>query len=238
MKAIVLAGGFGTRLQERVPDMPKPMAPIAGRPFLEYVLDHLIDGGICEIILSVGYRADLIMGHFGHTYHNATVSYSVETEPLGTGGAIVHALRQGGDDPVLVLNGDTFLNIDYRKLIRWYKQAPVQIAMVLKAVSDVARYGSVLATGERISGFVEKGNSEPGLINAGVYIIQPSVFRTFNLSGKFSFETDLLQRHCGALFPRAFLTDDYFIDIGIPDDYDRAQYELPSHGYQATRTFH
>jgi D-glycero-alpha-D-manno-heptose 1-phosphate guanylyltransferase len=238
VKAIVLAGGFGTRLQERVPDVPKPMAPVAGRPFLEYVLDHLIEGGIHEIILSVGYRADLIMGHFGHNYRNVVVSYSVETEPLGTGGAIVHALRQEDDDSVLVLNGDTFLNIDYRKLIHWYEQTPAQVAMVLKEVSDAARYGSVLATGERIFGFVEKGKAKAGLINAGVYIVQPSVFETFSLSGKFSFETDLLQRHCNLLSPRAFLTEAYFIDIGVPDDYDRAQYELPSHGYQATRTFH
>lgn len=238
MKAIVLAGGFGTRLQERVPDVPKPLAPVAGRPFLEYVLNHLIGSGIHEIILSVGYRADLIMGHFGDTYRNAVVSYSVETEPLGTGGAIAHALRQEGDGPVLVLNGDTFLNVDYRKLIRWYKQTPVQVAMVLKEVSDVARYGSVLTTGERISGFVEKGKAEAGLINAGVYIVQPSVFGTFSLSGKFSFERDLLQRHCNALSPRAFLTDAYFIDIGVPADYDRSQHDFLSYGNQATRTFY
>lgn len=238
MKAIVLAGGFGTRLQERVPDVPKPMAPVAERPFLEYVLDHLIGGGIHEIILSVGYRADLIMDHFGHTYRNAVVSYSVETEPLGTGGAIVHALRQESDDPVLVLNGDTFLNVDYRELIRWYEQAPAQIALVLKEVSDVARYGSVLTTGERISGFVEKGKAEAGLINAGVYIVRPGVFGTLSLSSKFSFETDLLQRYCGAISLRAFLTDAYFIDIGVPDDYDRAQYDFLSHGNQTTRTFY
>ena len=226
MKAIVLAGGLGTRLRERVPELPKPMAPVAGHPFLEYVLDRLVAGGVREIILSIGYRADVIMAHFGHAYRDAVVSYAVETEPLGTGGAIAHALRGKGNDPVLVLNGDTLLNIDYGELIRWYARAPTQVAMVLREVPDVARYGSVLMSGERVSGFVEKGKSGPGLINAGVYVVQPGVFETFGLSGKFSFEADFLQRHCDVISPRAFLTDAYFIDIGVPEDYDRAQREL------------
>ncbi len=228
MKAIILAGGLGSRLRERVPDLPKPMAPVAGRPFLEYVLDRLIAGGVSEIILSVGYRADVIMAHFENAYRNAVVSYAVETEPLGTGGAIVHALNGQSGYPVLVLNGDTFLNIDYGELLRWYAQSPAQVAMVLREVPDIARYGSVLVSGERVSGFVEKGKVGPGLINAGVYIVHPDVFAAFSLSGKFGFETDLLGSHCEVLSPRAFITDAYFIDIGIPDDYDRAQHELPS----------
>lgn len=226
MKAIVLAGGFGTRLRERVPDLPKPMAPVAGRPFLEYVLDRLIAGGVREIILSVGYRAEVIMNHFGNNYCGAVVSYAVEEEPLGTGGAIAHALRGENNTAALVLNGDTLLNIDYAQLMRWYLQAPTQIAMVLRSVPDAARYGSVLVSGERVIGFAEKGRAGAGLINAGVYIVQPDTFKVFGLSGRFSFETDLLQRHCDQLTPRAFLTDSYFIDIGVPDDYDRAQSEL------------
>jgi len=204
------------------------MAPVAGRPFLEYVLDRLIAGGVSEIILSVGYQADTIVAHFGHAYRNAVVSYAVETEPLGTGGAIAHALRGKGEDAVLVLNGDTLLNVDYREFMRWYGQSPTQVAMVLREVPDVARYGSVLLSGERVSGFLEKGNVGPGLINAGVYAVQPGVFETFGLSGKFRFEADLLQQYYEALSPRAFLTDAYFVDIGVPDDYERAQRELPA----------
>ena len=228
MKAIVLAGGLGSRLKERIPDLPKPMAPVGGRPFLEYVLDRLIAGGVNEIILSVGYRADAIMNHFGSTYRNAVVDYAVETEPLGTGGAIAHALKGRGDDPILVLNGDTFLRVDYRDLVSWYALSESPVAMVLRAVRDTDRYGSVLVSGELVSGFVEKGESGPGLINAGVYIINPTVFENFGLSGAFSFEMDLLQRHCKALLPRAFITEAYFIDIGIPDSYERAQRELPT----------
>jgi D,D-heptose 1,7-bisphosphate phosphatase len=227
MKAIVLAGGFGTRLRELIPNLPKPMAPVAGRPFLEYVLDRLIVGGVREITLSVGYQAKIIMDHFGYAYRNASVDYAVETEPLGTGGAIAYALQVKGDAPVLVLNGDTFLDINYGELIGWYEQAPSKVAMVLREVPDVSRYGSVLATGELVTGFMEKGNMGLGMINAGVYIIQPEVFKKFKLAGRFSLEDELLQRYCVALTPRAYKTGAYFIDIGIPDDYERAQIELP-----------
>lgn len=227
MKAIVLAGGMGTRLRGRVPDLPKPMAPVAGKPFLEYVLDRLVVGGIGEIILSVGYRADSIISHFGRHYRDTVLKYAVETEPLGTGGAIAHAMRGEGDAPLLVLNGDTLLNIDYAVFLRWYAQAPTPVAMVLRPVPDAARYGSVLVSDERVTAFVEKGLTGPGLINAGVYIVKPEVFGRFGLSGNFSLETDLLQRHLEELSPKAFLTDAYFIDIGIPEDYDRAQHELP-----------
>lgn len=228
MKAIILAGGFGTRLRKRVSDLPKPMAPVAGRPFLEYVIDRLIAGGVRHIILSVGYMADVIKDHFGHAYRDAEVEYAVESDPLGTGGAIAHAIVGKGEDAVLVLNGDTFLNIDYVELMCWYQQAPAQVAMVLKKVQDVSRYGSVLVSGERISGFAERGKTGSGLINAGVYIIKPSIFEAMGLAGRFSFEADLLQCNFDALSPRAFLTDAYFIDIGVPDDYDRAESELPA----------
>ncbi|HIJ96530.1 MAG TPA: NTP transferase domain-containing protein [Desulfuromonadales bacterium] len=227
MKAIVLAGGLGTRLRERVADLPKPMAPVAGKPFMEYLLDLLVAGGVREIILSVGYQADIIKAHFGSGYRDAEVRYAIETEPLGTGGAIAYALRGEGDDPVLVLNGDTFLDIDYSELLRWYAQVPAQVAMVLRNVPDVSRYGSVLVSGDKVSGFMEKRNSGPGLINAGVYIVKPDVFGKYGLSGKFSLEADLLQKHYKLLSPRAFCTEAYFIDIGIPDDYYRAQNDLP-----------
>ena len=227
MKAIILAGGFGTRLRERVPNLPKPMAPVAGRPFLEYVLDKLIAGGIKDIILSVGYQADIIMNHFGATYRNVSISYAHEKEPLGTGGAVAYAIDGIKNEPVLVLNGDTLLNIDYKELIQWYLNKPVQVAMVLRELIDVARYGAVQLDNEKVVGFLEKGQSGSGYINAGVYLIQSDVFNAVGLSGKFSFEIDLLQQHCAALLPSAFLTDAYFIDIGIPQDYDRAQHELP-----------
>ena len=226
MKAVVLAGGFGTRLKEAVPDLPKPMARVAGRPFLEYVLDRLACAGINSVTLSVGYRSDVIIQHFGNKYRNVNINYAVENEPLGTGGAIALALR-GEKDTALVLNGDTFLDINYDKLIKWYSQKPVAVSVVLKEVSDAGRYGTVVVSDDRITEFAEKRIAGPGLINAGVYILRPEVFDLYGLSGKFSFETDVLQAHCRELSPRAFLTTAYFIDIGLPGDYERAQHELP-----------
>ncbi len=227
MKAIVLAGGLGTRLRERVPDLPKPMAPVAGRPFLEYVLDRVIDAGIRDIVLSVGYRAEAIQTHFGQEYRGAIMRYAVEREPLGTGGAIAFAMRGLGIEPVLILNGDTLLQLDYGALLEWYERNPSTVAMVLRTVPDVSRYGTVVMRGERVSGFREKGKAGRGLINAGVYIVRGEVFTICKLAGSFSFEKDVLQSHLGRIRPRAYVTDGYFIDIGIPEDFERAQRELP-----------
>lgn len=226
MKAVVLAGGRGTRLGGRIPNLPKPMAPVAGRPFLEYVLDRLVEGGIREITLSVGYRSEAIQAHFGTRYQEAALRYAPETEPLGTGGAIANALREDMDTPALVLNGDTFLDLDYRALLRWYEVEPAQIAIVLTKVPDIARFGAVAVEGSRITGFSEKGRSGPGLINAGIYVLQPAIFARLGLAGTFSMEADLLQAHCATLQPKAYLCDGYFIDIGIPDDLDRAEREM------------
>ena len=231
MKAVVLAGGLGTRLRERVPELPKPMAPVAGRPFLAYVLDVLIRDGFDDIVLSVGYRWEAIRAHFGASYGGAAIRYAVEAEPLGTGGAIAHAFASAGIDgseAALVLNGDTFLDLDFAALRAWYEQAPAACAMVLRQIDDTARYGSVAVTGGIVTGFAEKGRSGPGLINAGVYVLQADVFASFGLSGRFALEADLLQRHCAGLAPRAWVTDAYFIDIGVPQDFDRAQSELPA----------
>lgn len=228
MQAVVLAGGRGTRLRERVADLPKPMAPVAGRPFLEYLLGWLARCGVRRVVLSVGYKAEVIEAHFGAHWNGVALAYAHEDQPLGTGGAIAHAVSGAGDAPVLVLNGDTLLRVDCAALVNWYAREPAPVAMVLRQVDDVARYGAVMFDGDRVTGFTEKGGAGPGLINAGAYVVQPAVFERFGLSGAFGFETDLLQRHCAELRPRAYVTDAYFIDIGIPDDFDRAQRELPA----------
>ena len=226
MKAIILAGGFGTRLKGRVPDLPKPMAPVAGQPFIRYIIDHLIDSGIKDIIISVGYLSEVIISYFKHSYRGATITYAIESEPLGTGGAIANAVLENNEDAVLVVNGDTFLNIDYNRFLEWYQQGAPTLALVLKNVHDVSRYGSVIVTNDIVSGFLEKGNVGSGLINSGVYIIPVEIFSKYGLVGNFSLESDLLQKHCTELSLRAFITNAYFIDIGVPEDYERAQYEL------------
>lgn len=226
MKAVVLAGGLGTRLRGRIADLPKPMAPVAGRPFLEYLLDRLVLAGTESIILSVGYRAEIIQNHFGNAYRGVPLKYAYEEQPLGTGGALAHAVNGLDDDPVLALNGDTLLQLDIHELTRWYAKAPEPLAMVLRQVNDAGRYGAIRLEDDRVTGFEERGVSAPGMINGGVYIFRPNMFWSLGLTGRFSFEVDVLQKHCHRLRPRAFITDAYFIDIGIPEDLDRAGQEM------------
>jgi D-glycero-alpha-D-manno-heptose 1-phosphate guanylyltransferase len=225
MKAVVLAGGFGTRLKSRIADVPKPMAPVAGRPLLELVLDNLLGSGVDRIVLSVGYKSDVIRAHFGSNYRGLTIDYSVEATPLGTGGAVALALN-GTTEPSLVLNGDTLLDINYQHLLAWYGQAPSPAAVVLRQVPDTSRYGSVLLSNDHVLSFQEKGKHGPGWINAGVYIIRPGLFEAYGLTGAFALESDFLQKHCSQVSIRAYTTDAYFIDIGVPADYEKAQIEL------------
>ena len=230
MKAIILAGGAGTRLRSLVPDLPKPMAPIAGRPFLEYLIERLVQGGVTDLVLSVGHRADAISDHFGGSWGGAAISYAVETEPLGTGGAIAFAAQGCTDNSILVVNGDTYLGINFADLVAWGGSKPALTAgMVLRAVEDVARYGAVLCADGMVQGFVEKGETGPGLVNAGVYLLNPEIFSQFGLSGRFSLESDLLQPHAEALPLRAYVTDGFFVDIGVPADYLLAQIAIPAH---------
>lgn len=223
MNALILAGGFGTRLKSMVPDLPKPMAPVAGRPFLEYILDRLSGCDLERIILSVGYRHESIRSHFGDDYRGHQIEYVIEDTPLGTGGAIRKAIDLKGAGDYLILNGDTYLDLDFSDLIDWYASNGFRLAMVLKQVDDVARYGAVTVENEIVTGFSEKHISGPGLINAGVYLMRSSVMQPYRAASTFSFETEFLQANIGKLRPHAYVTDCFFIDIGVPADYQRAQ---------------
>lgn len=231
MKAIILAGGLGTRLRERVADLPKPMAPIAGKPFLSYLLARLAKADFEEVILSVGYRWQAIRNYFGDSFcdgkHSFPLRYVIEDEPLGTGGAIWLA-SQNLTSPFAVFNGDTLLEFDLIELLQKHQRNKATPTIVLRKVKDTSRYGAVQVQDDIIVGFNEKGVSGPGLINAGIYVLPPDIFSSYNLSGKFSLEGDLLQAHCADLKPHAYPVEGYFIDIGIPKDYDRAQIELPT----------
>ena len=202
------------------------MAPVGGRPFLEYVLDRLVDGGLRNVILSVGYRAETIEEHFGSSYRSIALRYSKEEFSLGTGGAIVLALKGEDPSPVLVLNGDTLAEIDYGALAAWSDTLDSSVGVVLCQVPDVSRYGSVVLAGDRVVEFQEKGKEGPGLVNAGIYVIHPNIFSHYKVGEIFSFEIDFLQRYCSELQLRSYVTNGYFIDIGTPEDYDRAQREL------------
>lgn len=226
MEAIVLAGGFGTRLSGRLVGVPKPMAPVAGRPFLEILLAQLARSGCTRVILSVGHLHESIENHFGSAWRGMALEYEIETAPLGTGGAIRAALARAGEANVLVLNGDTFLQIDYAAMIEFHAQQRALLTMAISAQPDVARYGGVILDAGRVIGFEEKGRSGPGWINAGVYVLRADLNWPRHLHQKFSFETDYLAPEISRLSPAAYKAEGFFLDIGIPADLDRAQSEL------------
>ena len=225
MEAIVLAGGFGTRLRELVPDLPKPMAPVAGRPFLEILLISLARKGFSRVIVSLGYMADKVISHFGNHYAGMDLVYEVEQVPLGTGGAVRQAMTRCQSSGVFVFNGDTYLDLEVAQVqAHWDANgAPIIVA---REVPDTARYGGLQISAGRVTGFSEKGLSGPGLINAGCYVLSPDALDRFQPGYPFSLETDFLAPGVTAERFDLFVTQGAFIDIGVPDDYRRAQIEL------------
>jgi len=231
MEAIVLAGGLGSRLRSVLPDLPKPMAPVHGRPFLAKVLDELAAAGFRMAILAVGYRNEAIQEHFGESHGALRLGYSVEAEPLGTGGAIRLALEQTAARHVFVLNGDTYLKLDYHAMLAAHRDALATLSMAVRSVPDAGRYGALDIKQGRIQEFLAKGRSGPGLINAGVYLMSRELLDRYTLPAVFSFETDVLMPHVSELMPLAFRTAGTFIDIGVPEDYARARHLLaPARG--------
>ncbi len=233
MQAIILAGGFGTRLQSVVKDVPKPMADISGRPFLAYLLQSLQNCGVKKVVISVGYLQGKIIEYFGDLYLGMSISYAMEDRPLGTGGAIINSLKFiDQNKPVLILNGDSFLQFDCQELIASYNKnmAEKNIIMVLRKMDDCSRYGRVIFDQKMVvKNFEEKSTEQKsGFINGGIYLLDPNIFTKYSLPEKFSFETDFLAKYLEDIKPQAICSDGYFIDIGIPEDYARAQQELPN----------
>jgi D-glycero-alpha-D-manno-heptose 1-phosphate guanylyltransferase len=229
MEAIVLAGGEGRRLRAVVSDLPKPMANVAGRPFLWWLLNRLAQQQVRRVILSVGYKADAIQNHFGNVFSGVELAYSVETEPLGTGGAIRLALEQAREKQVIVLNGDTYTDVDLRGLNAKFESSGTDLAVAVTHVNDVARYGGVVVDQktERIVGFDEKQGTAAGYINAGIYCLRRDIFARYPVPAKFSFERDYLAKQLALLRPVAFAGVRAFIDIGVPTDYALAQTVIP-----------
>ena len=226
MEAIVLAGGLGTRLASRLHGVPKAMAPVAGRPFLEILLTQLRRTGCTRALLSVGHLHTVIQEHFGASFDGMTVDYVIESVPLGTGGAIRLALEQAREESVLVLNGDTFLNADYGDMMRFHASCGAQATVAVVHRPDISRFGGVVVENTRIVRFEEKGRSGPGLISAGIYVFSRNIAWPPALPEKFSIEFDFFVPEVARLRPAAYLVDGYFLDIGIPEDLDRAQTEL------------
>ena len=222
MEAIVLAGGLGTRLRGVVDDLPKCLAPVAGRPFLDYLFDALKQYGFSRVVLSVGYKSDFIENWAAGRDWPFELVFAVETEPLGTGGAIRYALGKCSSGEVIVFNGDTFFPADPSSL---NFQSPVCVA--LKPMRNFERYGAVELSSGRITAFHEKAPVAEGLINGGVYAINRKLLDLSAFPEKFSFERDYLEPACKRGELAGAVSDSYFIDIGVPEDFARAQKELP-----------
>jgi D-glycero-alpha-D-manno-heptose 1-phosphate guanylyltransferase len=227
-EAVVLAGGFGTRLRSEVSDVPKPMAPISGRPFLEYLLSKLESQGINHVVLSVGYRYESIIGHFGRRWRSLSIDYFVEEHPLGTGGGLVAAFGLVHGDCAFALNGDTLLHEDFATLSDTFRYNQADIAMFVREIEDCERYGICELDGDRLSGFSQGSPNQAGCINAGVYLAKTKLIRSIDSVSAFSFDTDYLPEAAkkNQIFVKRTTAD--FIDIGIPESFKLAQSFIPS----------
>lgn len=224
-EAIILAGGFGTRLKGIIDDKPKPMAPVNGKPFLEYLLSYLDNQGITHTILSVGYKSETISGYFGTKFKSISIDYAYEPEPLGTGGGIMNAIKYSKSDHIIILNGDTLFNIDIKKLHNLHQSKRSELTVALRKMEDGSRYGSVNIDDDNcIKAFTEKKEGSNNiLINGGVYLLNKSTFLEQSFPARFSFEKEFLEAGYinGHFYGMEF--NDYFIDIGIPETYSQAQ---------------
>ena len=224
MEVLILAGGFGTRLKEVVSEVPKPMAPIGDKPFLEVLLSKL-PKTVSKIVFSIGYLGEIIQNHFNNEYNGIPIEYSIEKEPLGTGGGILLATNKIQNDNFIVLNGDTFFDFDLNYLHSQHLSNKSDVTLALKEMIKPHRYGTVKLKDARIVEFIEKQEIDKGIINCGVYCLNKSIFKNKNVGEKFSFEK-LLEDNINKFVISGLISDSYFIDIGIPEDYEKAQFDL------------
>ncbi|MBT5986464.1 MAG: NTP transferase domain-containing protein [Nitrospina sp.] len=235
MEAIILAGGLGTRLRSAVPSLPKPMAPIKGKPFLGYLFDYWLHQGIKHFILSVGYKYEVIHERFGTKYKDADVSYAIENEPLGTGGGLLLSIKQlRSKEPFLLLNGDTFFAVNLNNLFKYHKNCRADMTLSLVEIKNNKRYSGVLLDKQGLVYSIDSptDSSKTSIANGGVYMIENDLFRKHlkRSLNKCSLEEELLPQ---LLIQKkriaGFASNDSFVDIGIPHDYNLAANVLSQH---------
>jgi D-glycero-alpha-D-manno-heptose 1-phosphate guanylyltransferase len=226
-QAIILAGGFGTRLQTVLRDVPKPLAPVRGLPFIHYVLHWLEECGIEHVIGCTGYLADKMEAGFLSYAGGLEMTFLREDTPLGTGGAIYRALREAECGGVFALNGDTYFPADLNAFQLEAERFGGRLAIALRRVPDTSRFGAVELEGGRIATMNEKGRSGPGLVNAGLYLLPHDLWQRIPMPGVFSWETDLVQPMAPVLGAVGVILDAPFLDIGTPESYGEAEHVLP-----------
>jgi len=227
-ECIILAGGFGTRLQSVVKDVPKCMAEVAGKPFLFHIFRYLEQQEVSHVILSLGYKANVVVDWLEDNKFAFPVSYVIEQEPLGTGGAIKFAMEKASSDSVFVINGDTFFSVNLSGFMGFHAEKSADISLCLKPMVDFDRYGSVEIQDDRVVKFNEKKYCKSGLINGGVYLINKPALENLGLPHKFSFEKDVLENLSLDLKILGYKSNSYFIDIGIPEDFAKANIDFLS----------
>jgi D-glycero-alpha-D-manno-heptose 1-phosphate guanylyltransferase len=226
-EVIILAGGLGTRLRPAVSDLPKCMAPVNKRPFISYIIEHLLNQGIQKFIFALGYKSEAITRYLDNHNHSSIFQYCIEEAPLGTGGAIKAACGKTTENNVIVTNGDTLFKIDIRQLSNFHLGSHADCTLSLKPMKQFDRYGVVeLDNNKNITSFKEKQFYETGLINGGMYALNTRAFLQEKLPERFSFEKKYLESLFHQRKMLGVVQDNYFIDIGIPEDYKRAQLEL------------
>ena len=223
MECIVLAGGLGTRLRGVVGDLPKCLAPVAGRPFLGWMLDNLELCGFDHIILSLGFGSDAVQAFLAQRTSRTGIECVVEREPLGTGGAIRLALTRAREESVFVINGDTWFDLSFREMLETHRESGATATLALKPMRDFDRYGTVSLgeDGRTVEAFHEKAPCAEGLINGGIYLLRRDALEA--LPEKFSMEREWLEPQVASGCLASYVSDGYFLDIGIPEDYQRAQ---------------
>lgn len=228
-QALVLCGGLGMRLRSAYDSGPKALAPVAGRPFLAYLMEWLRRQGVRSVLLCVGYRAEQILDQFPAGSGDPRIAYSVEPEPLGTGGALKHAESRIHGDRFFVLNGDSLADVSLADLLAFHRARGASATLATVPVAVAGRYGSVdIDAAGRVLGFREKAAAAPGIqpVNSGVYVMERELLEQIPGACAVSLERTVFPALAGrSLF--AFQTNGSFIDIGVPEDLSRAQTEIP-----------
>lgn len=218
--AIILAGGLGTRLRSAVPDLPKCMAPVNNKPFLAYVIEYLKKEGITHFIFSLGYKSEVVISYLNKKHLSLNKTYTIESEPLGTGGGIQLACNKALEENVVIVNGDTLFNVNISEIISEHFRLKADCTIALKHLIDFSRYGSVeLNTDLSIKSFHEKKYCNEGFINGGLYVLNVKKFLAQKLQPPFSFEKEFLEKNIKTLKFYGIEINSFFIDIGIPEDY-------------------
>jgi D-glycero-alpha-D-manno-heptose 1-phosphate guanylyltransferase len=237
VEAIILAGGFGTRLASVLADCPKALAPVCGEPFLVLLLRRLSREGFRRVIVSTGHLGAQIEAELGARSDSLEVVISHESEPLGTGGAARIAMRLARENEVFVMNGDTWIDLNYETMLAAHCKRRSKATLAVVAAPDATRYGALEIENDAIVRFGEKSASGPGFISAGNYLLNRDIFDSFRLPARFSIEKEFFEAYLAELKPAVFRTEGKFIDIGVPEDLARAQRYLENERSSAGKSW-